>query len=183
PRHDHAIPIVTAGVNAAMCRVAGEAADGFQVHPLHTPAYLRDVARPAIEAGRARAGRQAVPLQVTTAVFVVTDGPQGADAAAARRAIAFYASTPSYRPVLAHHGWTEIGVRLSALAARGQWAQMAAEVTDEMLETIAVVAPLAQAGAALRARYAGLADRVAPYRPYRPADDSWWREVIRGVRG
>jgi len=183
PRHEHAIPIVTAGVNPVMCRVAGEVADGFQVHPLHTVPYLREVIRPAILQGQTRAGRARVPIRINASVFVVTDGPHGPGAAAARQAIAFYASTPSYRGVLAHHGWEEIGARLSRLAATGQWSAMANAVTDEMLATIGVVAPLEEAGAALRARYDGLADRVGPYRPYTPADDAWWEALLRGVRG
>lgn len=179
PRHPYMIPIVTAGVNPVMCRVAGEAADGFQVHPLHTTAYLRDVVLPALRAGQARAGRTAdVPLHAS--VFVATDEP---GAAAARQAIAFYASTPSYRAVLAHHGWAEAAARLSALASRGAWHQMAGEVTAEMLETIAVVAPPERVGAALRARYEGLAARVSPYRAYRPEDDRWWRAVLHGLAG
>jgi len=182
PPHDHTIPIVTAGVNPVMCRVAGEVADGFQVHPLHTAAYLREVILPAIRRGQAQAGRGGVPLRISAAVFVVTDGLRGPGAAAARRAIAFYASTPSYRGVLEHHGWEEVGVRLSRLAAQGAWTAMADEVTDEMLSAIAVVAPPEEAGAVLRARYRGLADRVGPYRPYSPAEDAWWERLLQGIR-
>ncbi|MDQ7842985.1 MAG: TIGR03617 family F420-dependent LLM class oxidoreductase [Armatimonadota bacterium] len=182
PRHDYAVPIATAGVNPVMCRVAGEVADGFQVHPLHTAAYLREVILPAIRRGQARAGRGAVPLPISAAVFVVTDGLRGPGADAARRAIAFYASTPSYRGVLAHHGWEEVGARLSRLAGQGAWTAMAGEVTDEMLTTIAVVAPPEDAGAALRARYEGLVDRIGPYRPYSPADDPWWERLLQGIR-
>ena len=183
PRHEHAIPIVTAGVNPVMCRVAGEAADGFQVHPLHTPGYLRDVVLPAIHQGQTRSGRASVPIRVNASVFVVTDCPDGPGAAGAKRTIAFYASTPSYRGVLAHHGWEDIGARLSTLAARGEWAKMADEVTGEMLSTIAVVAPLEEAGPAIRARYGDLADRVGPYRAFSPADETWWRMLIRSVAG
>ncbi|HEU5299098.1 MAG TPA: TIGR03617 family F420-dependent LLM class oxidoreductase [bacterium] len=183
PRHDHPIPIVTAGVNPVMCRVAGEAADGFQVHPLHTAGYLREVILPAIHQGQTRAGRPEVPIGINASVFVVTDAPNGPGAAAARRAIAFYASTPSYRGVLAHHGWEETGARLSVLASRGAWDRMAGEVTDEMLDAIAVVAPPDEAGAALRARYEGLAGRVSPYRAYAPADNGWWRAILRGTAG
>ena len=39
-----------------MARAAGEAADGFHVHPLHSPGYLRDVVRPAIADGARSAG-------------------------------------------------------------------------------------------------------------------------------
>lgn len=182
-RHDEPIPIVTAGVNPVMCRVAGEVADGFQIHPLHTPAYLRDVVLPAIRRGQARA-RQSGRVQITASVFVVTGSSLDIahSRAEVKRSIAFYASTPSYRGVLAHHGWEEIGARLSAMASRGEWAGMAGEITDEMLETIAVIAPPEDIGAHIRARYEGLADRVGPYEPFSPAHADRWRAIIEGVR-
>jgi len=183
PRHDHPIPIATAGVNPVMCRVAGEVADGFQVHPLHTPAYLRQVVLPAIRRGQARAGRGAAPVQIIASVFVVPDPADERRRTEVKRQIAFYASTPSYRSVLDHHGWTEIGARLSALARRGAWAAMAEEVTDEMLHAIAVVAPVEEAGAEIRRRYAGLADRVGPYEPFSPAQPARWRALLAGIRG
>lgn len=183
PHHDHPIPIATAGVNPVMCRVAGEVADAFQVHPLHTPAYLREVALPAIRRGQARAGRAGVRIQVNASVFVVTDPRDDRARREVKRAIAFYASTPSYRGVLAHHGWEAIGTRLSALARSGAWAAMADEVSDETLETIAVVAPLEDAGARIRERYAGLADRVGPYAAFSPARADDWRALIAGIRG
>ena len=40
------IPISLAGVGERMARAAGEVADGFHVHPLHSPGYVRDVVRP-----------------------------------------------------------------------------------------------------------------------------------------
>ena len=42
------IPIYIAGVNAGLARLAGEVADGFLVHPFHSPEYLRQVLIPAI---------------------------------------------------------------------------------------------------------------------------------------
>lgn len=183
PRHDQPIPIATAGVNPALCRVAGEVADGFQVHPLHTPAYLRDVVLPAIRQGQTRAGRDGVPFQVSASVFVVTDPRDEGRRAEVKRAIAFYASTPSYRGVLAFHGWQDVGTRLSALASRGEWSKMADEVTDEMLTTISVVAPVREAGAQIRERYHGLADRVGVYESFSPADEQRWRGLIAGIRG
>lgn len=183
PRHDHPIPVATAGVNPVMCRVAGEVADAFQVHPLHTPAYLRDVVLPAIRRGQARADRTALPIRVNASVFVVTDPQDAHTRGEVKQAIAFYASTPSYRGVLAHHGWEEIGARLSVLARSGRWAAMAAEVPDEMLETVAVLAPLSDAGARIRERYAGLADAVGPYAAFSPARADTWRALIAGIRG
>src|SRR3972149_46218 len=51
------IPIYLAGVNTALCRLAGEIADGLHAHPYHSEGYLREVVEPAVTAGAAQAGR------------------------------------------------------------------------------------------------------------------------------
>ena len=102
----------------------------------------------------------------------------------ARAQVSFYASTPSYRPVMAYHGWEGTAEALSALAARGEWAAMAKLVTDEMLDTFAVTAPLGELAAPLRERYSGLLDRVALYRPFTIEDDMGaWRKLATGISG
>ena len=179
------IPIVTAGVNPTLCRVAGEIADGFQVHPFHTPAYLRNVIVPAIRRGQARGGREGAPFHIATSVFTVTGESDDEMAQArqdAKRSIAFYASTPSYRGVLAHHGWEAVGQRLSALAARGAWTEMADQISDEMLKTIAVVARVDEIGTQIHQRYAGLVDRISLYEPFSPAAERRWRGLLQGCR-
>jgi probable F420-dependent oxidoreductase len=172
------IPIFIAGVNTGLARLCGEVCDGFHVHPFHTAAYLREVLRPAIAEGLAKAGRAPNAVQLSSAVFVITS-PREKEAV--RQQISFYASTPSYRPVLAQHGWTEVGEHLSALAARGQWADMPALISDEMLEVFALSAPLGELAAPLQERYAGLLDRLALYRPFVPGEnDAGWQALAQG---
>src|SRR3990172_3354632 len=167
------IPIFIAGVNTGLARLCGEVCDGFHVHPLHTPAYVREVVRPAIAAGAAKARRALSEIEVAGSVFVVTSEKEREFV---RQQISFYASTPSYRPVLEHHGWGGVGEQLSALAARGQWDAMPALVTDEMLNTVAIVAPLTQLAAPLKERYAGLIDRLTLYSPFVPGQkDAEWK--------
>lgn len=185
PHHDHPIPVATAGVNPTMCRIAGEVADAFQVHPLHTPSYLREVILPAVRRGERRAGRGRT-VAINASVFALIGESQAeldAARAEARRTIAFYASTPSYRPLLTHHGWDEIGTRLGALAARGEWGKMAGEVTDEMLETIAVSGSPREVGHQIRARYDGVADRVGAYLAFRAEASARWASVLDATRG
>jgi probable F420-dependent oxidoreductase len=170
------IPIYIAGVNTGLAHLCGEACDGFHVHPFHTAAYLRDVLKPAIAEGARKAGRGGAKIDISASVFSISSG---ADREFARSQVSFYASTPSYRPVLDHHGWAEVGERLSGLAARGEWGQMPALISDEMLNEFAVSAPLAGLAGPLRARYAGLLDRVALYRPFSPGgEDAAWRQLI-----
>ena len=73
----------------------------------------------------------------------------------ARQQIAFYASTPTYRPFLAYHGFEALGKELSVLARDGRFADMPAHVPDALLDAVAVSAAPAGVGAAIRARYAG----------------------------
>jgi len=175
------IPIYIAGVNTGLARLAGEVADGFHSHPFHSPRYLREVILPAIEEGAARAGRRRDEIKINTTAFAVT-APE--EDLLVRSQIAFYASTPSYRPVMALHGWQEIAERLSGLAARGQWGEMPALIDDEILRTFAVVADPAELPNALAARYAGLVDRLSLYLPFVPGQrDQFWMEWLNGMKG
>lgn len=174
------IPIFLAGVNPGMCRLAGEIADGLHAHPLHSTRYLQEVVRPAVADGAAAAGRQPRDVQLSVTAFVATD-EQEADLV--RSQIAFYASTPTYRRVFALHGWEDVAERLSALVRRGEWEEMAAEISAPILEAFAVVAPEEELGAALRARYAGLVDRLSIYRPFTAGDAlPAWQALAKAVR-
>lgn len=174
------IPISIAGVNLGLCRLAGETADGFHVHPYHSVRYLKEVVRPAIAEGAARTGRPAEAVPVIVSAFAVTE-PEQADFV--RSQIAFYASTPSYRPVMALHGWGETADELQALARRGEWGAMGARIAPEMLETFAVVVPPEELGAALAERYRGLADRLALYLPFTPGvQDEFWSRLLTEAR-
>ncbi len=169
------VPIYIAGVNTGLASLAGELCDGFHVHPFHTPAYLREVMLPAIAASTEKAGRAKTDVTVSVTAFVAST-PQEREAA--RQQISFYASTPSYRPVLAQHGWTEAGAMLSSLAAHGRWAEMPALVTDEMLETFAVLTDESDLAAAIHKRYNGIADRITLYMPFVPGErDGFWKAL------
>jgi len=174
------IPIYLAGVNPGLCRLTGEVADGFHIHPLHSERYLCDVVRPAIAEGAKRAGRDESKIQLSTSTFVVTNAQQDAFV---RSQIAFYASTPSYRRVMSHHGWDGAAEELSSLARQGEWDAMSDLVDDEMLSTFAVVEkPDALAGA-IKQRYEGLVDRVTPYWAFRSGeDDEFWRVLVDAWR-
>jgi probable F420-dependent oxidoreductase len=170
------IPIYIAGVNPGLAHLAGEVADGFHMHPFHTPRYLMEVLLPAIEAGALKAGRRREEVKITTTVFVVTS-PEEANFV--RQQVSFYASTPSYRPLMALHGWENVAADLSGLAARGRWGEMPALISDEMLETFAVVGSLQALPGALSQRYQGQVDRLGLYLPFVPGQrDDFWRALL-----
>jgi probable F420-dependent oxidoreductase len=170
------IPVYIAGVNTGMARLAGEVADGFLVHPFHSPRYLEEVIRPAIERGANKSGRQPQEVSVSATVFVIST-PEEREFT--RQQIAFYASTPSYRPVMAFHGWEEEGETLSTLAARGKWVEMPEIIRDEMLDEFATIASQEELAETLIKRYQAIADRLTIYLPFVPGErDSFWRNLI-----
>lgn len=174
------IPVYLAGVNTGLAGLAGEVAQGFHVHPFHTPRYLQEVLIPAIHSGAERAGRDAGEVAVNVTAFFATNE---AERQFARQQIAFYASTPSYRAVMALHGWQQTAEDLSGLAARGQWEQMPGLVDEEMLATFALVCSPADLPAALIERYQGLADRLSIYTAFIPGErDELWKSLITAVQ-
>jgi probable F420-dependent oxidoreductase len=173
------IPIYIAGVNKGLARLAGEVAQGFHAHPFHTPRYMKEVILPAIKQGAARAGRSRTEIKVSTSAFVVTSSEEEAFV---RAQIAFYASTPSYRPVMELHGWGDTAMQLSALAAHGRWADMPGLISDEILGECAVIASADGLPAALTDRYHGLVDRLGLYLPFFPGErDDFWNHLLSGL--
>ncbi len=176
------IPIYIAGVNRQLCELAGELCDGFHVHPFHTADYLRERIRPWVAAGAEKAGRNVEDVVFSTTVFVIvgdTEQERAQRRQEVRMQIAFYASTPSYRPVLDLHGWGEIGERLGKMAVRKQWVDMPALISDEMLDMFAITGTWEDIGPSIQARYGDLLQRVTLYIPFRPGEnDAGWLRFL-----
>ena len=177
--------VFLAAVGPGMTRVAGEVTDGLIVHGFTTERYLREVTLPALREGIARAGRERRDVEVTCPGFVVLEGGAGTSerVTAVRRQIAFYGSTPAYRPVLALHGWEDLADRLHALSLRRdeeRWAQMGELIDDDVLNTFAVIGPPREAGTELKRRFGDIVDRVTvPATSGLPADQL--RDLIEAL--
>jgi probable F420-dependent oxidoreductase len=181
------IPVFIAGVNRYMCRTAGEICDGLHVHPFHTPKYLREYVHPAVEEGLRASARSPKDFAYASSVFVVvgdTESEREENAEAVRQQIAFYASTRTYEPVLAAHGWQAISSKLHQKSLEGDWKGMARLITDEMLDTIAVSGTYENIGRKLLERYTGLLDRISLYQPYQTSvDESRRAALVRQFKG
>lgn len=170
------IPIFIAGVNKGLCRLAGAVANGFHAHPYHSPRYLKEVVIPSIVEGAGRSGREASEVQLSVTCMVATDP---GELEFTRSQISFYASTPTYRPVMDLHGWGDLADRLRDHSRRGEWAEMTALISDEIVETFAIVSEPGELGEALLSRYSGLVDRVTIYTPFFPGDrDTFWKDIV-----
>ena len=176
--------ILLAAVGELMTEVAGEVGDGFLVHGFSTERYLREVSLPALERGAAKAGKTRADLTVSYPGFIVTGPDEQSMAKAAkgvREQIAFYGSTPAYRPVLELHGWGDLQSELNTLSKRGEWVQMGELIDDDILNAFAVVAPLDQVAAEVRSRFGDLVDRFSFYAPYK-VDPEMWKSVVAGFK-
>lgn len=176
--------IFLAGVGELMTEVAGEVCDGFICHGFTTEKYLREVTIPALERGRARVGKTLDGFEIVGPSFVVTgnnDQELSAAAAGTRQQIAFYGSTPAYRPVLDLHGWGDLQDRLNSLSKAGKWAEMGNLITDEVLETFAVVGEPESIAPELHKRYGDVIQRISFYAPYK-SDPERWSKVMSALQ-
>jgi len=185
--HGHGAPkVFLAGVGPRMTEVAGEVADGFISHGFSSERYLRECTLPALQRGCERAGRDIDDIEVVAPGFVVTGVDDAAieqAAAATRRQMAFYGSTPAYRPVLELHGWGDLQSELHALSKRGEWVAMGDLITDEVLETFAVVGRPEEVGRELRRRYGDVVRRVTSYeRPHPDRTRDAWPAIAEALR-
>jgi probable F420-dependent oxidoreductase len=152
-------PILLAAVGPVMARVAGEVANGLLGHPLASPLYLREAVAPSIAEGLVRAGRPAGSCPIT-AMPLVSIGDDAAEARrAARLQIAFYATTPSYKPILALHGRADLPRDLRRAFVNRDRDRMAELIDDDLLDAIAVAGRPDEAADRLAA-WAGVADQV-----------------------
>jgi probable F420-dependent oxidoreductase len=160
-------PIDVAAVNPWMLRMAGAVADGVHIHPLGHPGYLRDVALPNLGRGEADApGGKRSPITVIVPVLTIvgdTDSERSRWREMVRAQLSFYASTPTYRFILDAAGYGDLNPRLRERQKAGDTAGMVDLVDDDVLATFATEATWDGLADALRARYAGLADRLVFY--------------------
>ncbi len=157
------LPIYISAVNKYNCRLVGELCDGIRMHPFNTAKYTREVIIPNIEEGAKKAGRKLSDIDVVGGGFLVTGkNEEEVERAKApfKQQIAFYASTRSYHPVLECHGWGDVGMRLYRLSMEGKWAEMANEITDEMLNEFAIVGTYDEIVPKMKERYSGVVNTL-----------------------
>jgi len=176
--------IMAAAVGPLMTEAAGEVADGVLCHAFSTERYMREATLPALERGFERAGRTRDGFEITAPAFVVardTEEERAEGVAFVKQQIAFYGSTPAYRPVLELHGWGELQDELKAMTKRGEWDRMPDLVTDEIVDTFAVVGTPEEAVAEVKRRYGDIATRITLPVP-EDRDEERWRALFDTLR-
>jgi len=112
------VPIHVAGVNEYNVRLAGELCDGLHVHPFHTPEYVESEVMPYVREGDRKADRSPDSVTLATSTFAVVSDEDEREQSRqqVREELAFYASTRTYRKVLAVHGWGDVCDELHELS-------------------------------------------------------------------
>ena len=175
------IPIQLAAVNAMMCQVAGEVADGLRPHPVCTPSYMAEVMLPAVRAGAARTGRALDAFQVSMKPLVAaaaTEAELAPKVRDVRARIAFYASTPQYRAAFVHHGLADLADRLKLLSRAQRWEEMPQHISDEVLHTYVTVGTYDEIAGKLCDRYGPVVTHCEFSIPVKDDAD---RERLRGL--
>lgn len=158
------VPITLAAVGPRSLRLAGEVADGVQLHPFCTRRYQQEVVLPRLQEGLASSGRRLEHFEITGGGFIAT-GPDAAAVAKmfewVRARLGFYGSTPAYWPVLELHGWGELGRELNALSKQGKWTDMTNAISDEMVHLFAGVGTHEEIAGVIEQRFGGVSDAVS----------------------
>ncbi len=162
------VTILAAGVGSHMVAAVGQSADGFVGHTIASASYLRDVARPLLANGAARAGRDAAQLLITTQIVAAAS----ADPAAARRdaagQVGFYATPKGYDALFPDGQFTAERAAAREAVARGDVPGVVA-AGEPMADERAVFGTLEDVADQLR-RYAGVVDWALLYPPHYGVD-------------
>jgi probable F420-dependent oxidoreductase len=179
-------PVLLGALGPVMTRTAAEVADGLLVMPFHSHRHIRSNTLPAVAEGLSRAGRAESDFAIyPQAILAMGRTPEELEAATlgVRGLLAFYGSTPAYRPVLDIEGWGDLQPELNALSKTGDVMAMIDLVTLEMVETLAVRGTPEDCAAELTRRFGDLTDRVCCYFPGYTAPSEQISALAAGLAG
>jgi probable F420-dependent oxidoreductase len=181
--HTHDIPIWLAAVGPKMTKMAGAVADGVLLHTFTNAAYLEKVAFPTLDEGLREAGRETAAVELSIPLFMVMGDSEEEIARRREQAVkqlAFYASTPAYRPVLDAIGEGDLQPELTAMSKRGEWDAMPSLITDDLLAHFAVIGTPEQMPELARRHLGPRVTRVTSYFGWPVEDQDRLREILAG---
>lgn len=159
-------PVLLGALGPLMTRTAAEVADGLLVMPFHSARHFRERTLPAMAEGLELGGRDRIDIYPQA--IVATGGtPEEIEAATfgVKGLLAFYGSTPAYKPVLDVEGWGDLQPELNALSKTGDIMRMVDLISDDVLRTLAVVGTPEECAAEIKRRFGDVADRICAYFP------------------
>jgi probable F420-dependent oxidoreductase len=176
-----------AAVNPWMLRMAGEVADGVHIHPLGEPGYINRHAVPNIAKGAAKAGRPRKDIALIVPVMTIvgdSDEERDKERELVRASMSFYGSTPNYAFIWDEAGFDGTTARIREKQKAGDFAGMAAQITDEHIAAFATESTWDGLADALTEKYAATASRIVLYNALSdPGRVERYGEVARRVSG
>jgi alkanesulfonate monooxygenase SsuD/methylene tetrahydromethanopterin reductase-like flavin-dependent oxidoreductase (luciferase family) len=164
-------PIYLAALSTRMLELAGEIADGVVLW-LCDPPYVRNVAVPALERGRRRAGKDLSGFEIVAAVpLAVTDDPAKARDAF-RAELVRYLSLPFYRAMLEASGH---GASLKRFDS-------GSPADDALVDALGGIGDRAKCRAYVEA-YRGAGVTLPAIRPITFPDAPWYRRTLEESAG
>jgi probable F420-dependent oxidoreductase len=155
-----------AALGPEMTKVAAEVADAMLCHSFTTERYLREVTVPTVERVLRAQGRPREQFRLVGMPYIAfgeSEQALGEAVAAIKRTVAFYASTPAYKPVLDVHGWGGVHAELLRLSKLGRWQEMGTLVSDELLHAFCIVGDAATCAREIHRRFNGVYDLMCGY--------------------
>lgn len=155
-----------AAVNPWMLWMAGEVADGVHVHPIGEPGYLARHVLPTVAEGAAKAGRSPSDIAIIVPVMTIVgdnDEERDQQREAVRASMAFYGSTPNYAFIWDEAGFEGTTPRIREKQKAGDYAGMAAQVSDDHIAVFATESTWEGLADALIEKYSGTATRLVMY--------------------
>jgi probable F420-dependent oxidoreductase len=152
------LPVYLAAVNPLMAETAGRCADGVLGHPMTSPGYIQSVLRPAVSRGATAAGRSPAEVNISTSVILQISEDRDVARREAALQVGFYATTRTYRPVLAFHGFGDRLEPLRRAFVRDDLAALA-DIALPMVDTLAIAGAAGEVRDKISA-FEGAVDRV-----------------------
>lgn len=171
PKRPPAPPIYLATLSAKMCELAGEIADGAVLW-LCPPAYVHDVAVPAIERGRRRAGKPLAGFEIVAAVPLAISDDRPAAMTAFRSELKRYVEQPFYRAMMQSAG---LGDGVAVFDRTG-------EVPETLADALGGIGDV-RAGRAYVDAYRKAGVTLPAVRPITFPDAPWYRRTIEAAAG
>jgi alkanesulfonate monooxygenase SsuD/methylene tetrahydromethanopterin reductase-like flavin-dependent oxidoreductase (luciferase family) len=158
------LTILAAGVGEHMVSAVGECADGFVGHTIASADYLRDIARPLLAKGAARAKRDVARLRITTQIVASVNTDTRAARRDAAAQVGFYATPKGYDALFPNGQFRKERAEARDALTRGDLSGVIA-AGEPMTEERAVFGTPEQVAEQLR-RYADVVDWALLYPPH-----------------
>ncbi|MFE3956758.1 TIGR03617 family F420-dependent LLM class oxidoreductase [Nocardia sp. NPDC059091] len=181
PNPHGAPPVLVGALGPRMTTMAAEVADGLLVMPFNTERHFRERTLAAVAQGRGDSTR---PFEIIVEAIVAM-GDSEQELLQARRSVrnllAFYGSTPAYRPVLEVEGWAELQPELNLLSKQGRWREMAGLIEDPMVDALTVSGTPVECAELIRTRFGDSAARVCCYFPGYQVTDAAIADLVTAL--